>query len=315
MCLVSIIVPNFNHAPFLGERLNSIFNQTFVDYELIILDDASTDNSDEVIKRLIFDKSKTIYIPNKLNSGSTFSQWNKGILLAKGKYIWIAESDDYSDKDFLAQLVPCLENNLDVSLVYCQSNLINDGVVTGNLLSWTNDLSDTLWCNNFKLNGKDAVLNYWIHKNILMNASSAIFRKDIYLAYAKNNDTFKLCGDWYTWISMMRGHNLYFCSIPLNFYRRHENTVTSNLGRKILVKKEINKIHQMCLKYFCKSENDIKTLKRAHYINWASFITFYGKKKYLSQFIQSFSVLKQPNLKWTLEFLLKFLKEKFYSNV
>ncbi len=310
MCLVSVIVPNFNHSIYLEKRLNSIFSQDFIDYELIVLDDASSDDSDVAIKKLIENKSNIIYIKNDTNSGSTFKQWNRGISIAKGKYIWIAESDDYAENNFLSTLVSYLEQNSQVSLIYCQSHLVSEGSITNNILNWTDDLSKDLWLNDFLLSGKDAVLNYWIHKNILINASSAVFKKNVYLQYAEENDNFKLCGDWYTWISLMRNHNLMFCSQSLNYYRRHENTVTHSLGRKILVKKEIQDIHLMCLKHFCNSKKDFELLEGAFYNNWKSYISFHGKKKYLSQYIKSLSFFKYPNLTWLIKFTIKITKEK-----
>jgi glycosyltransferase involved in cell wall biosynthesis len=89
---VSVILPNYNHQKYLSKRIESILNQSFVDFELIILDDASKDDSREVIQTYV-DKDKRIthFIKRKVNSGSTFIQWEKGISLAKGEFIWIAE--------------------------------------------------------------------------------------------------------------------------------------------------------------------------------------------------------------------------------
>ena len=98
--MVSIIVPNYNHARFLPERLNSIFNQTFQDYEVILLDDASTDNSVEILNRYAANPKVSHFIVNQENSGSPFKQWKRGIDLARGEFVWIAESDDYSNTTF-----------------------------------------------------------------------------------------------------------------------------------------------------------------------------------------------------------------------
>ena len=92
--LVSIIIPNYNHAKFLDERIQSVLNQTYQNFELIILDDKSSDNSVEVINQYKDDPRVSSIIINKDNSGSTFKQWYKGIEIAKGEIIWIAESDD-----------------------------------------------------------------------------------------------------------------------------------------------------------------------------------------------------------------------------
>jgi glycosyltransferase involved in cell wall biosynthesis len=85
--MISVIVPNYNHAKFLKERIDSILNQTIQDFELIILDDCSTDNSREIIESYRQLPNVSIFYNSK-NSGSPFKQWKKGINRAKGKYIW-----------------------------------------------------------------------------------------------------------------------------------------------------------------------------------------------------------------------------------
>ncbi|TAE04306.1 MAG: glycosyltransferase family 2 protein, partial [Bacteroidetes bacterium] len=87
--LISVIVPNYNHAPYLLERIESILSQSFQDFELILLDDFSTDQSKEVLKKYQNHEKVSHLLLNEKNSGSTFKQWNKGISLAKGKYIWL----------------------------------------------------------------------------------------------------------------------------------------------------------------------------------------------------------------------------------
>ena len=76
---VSIIVPNYNHARFLTQRLESIFNQTYQDFEVILLDDGSTDNSVEILEKYGKNDKVSALIFNIENSGSTFKQWVKGI--------------------------------------------------------------------------------------------------------------------------------------------------------------------------------------------------------------------------------------------
>src|SRR5215467_1498105 len=104
---VSIVVPNYNHARFLPQRLNSILGQTFQDFELILLDDSSTDDSRSILSQYTADPRVRIEF-NELNSKSPFKQWNKGVRLARGEYVWIAESDDYADERLLERLVPLL---------------------------------------------------------------------------------------------------------------------------------------------------------------------------------------------------------------
>nr|WP_321233411.1 glycosyltransferase family 2 protein [uncultured Psychroserpens sp.] len=113
--LVSIILPNYNHAPYLRERLDSIFNQTYSNFEVIILDDCSTDNSLQVLENYKNHPKVSHFIVNKTNTGSPFKQWHKGFEFVKGDFIWIAESDDKVDYDFLEkQLDKLKSNNCDV---------------------------------------------------------------------------------------------------------------------------------------------------------------------------------------------------------
>src|SRR5687768_4023193 len=103
--LVSVIIPNYNHGSYLKQRINSILNQTFQDFEIILLDDCSTDNSVEIIEEYRSHTKITSINYNPINSGSTFLQWKKGIDLAQGEWVWIAESDDWCELDFLEVLI------------------------------------------------------------------------------------------------------------------------------------------------------------------------------------------------------------------
>src|ERR1700686_241166 len=101
---VSIIIPNYNHARYLRKRMDSVLGQTFQNFELILLDDCSTDESRSILLEYATDPRVRIDF-NEKNSGSTFRQWNKGVRLAHGEYVWIAESDDYADPHLLERLV------------------------------------------------------------------------------------------------------------------------------------------------------------------------------------------------------------------
>ena len=98
---VSVIIPNYNHAQYLEQRLDSVFGQTYPNYEVIFLDDCSKDNSLEVINRYKNNPHLSQIVVNETNYGNTFKQWDKGINLAKGEIIWIAESDDYCELTML----------------------------------------------------------------------------------------------------------------------------------------------------------------------------------------------------------------------
>lgn len=103
---ITAIVPNYNHAAYLPQRLDSILSQSYPLIDIIVLDDCSTDESRAVIDGYAArypDRITTIY--NDANSGSIFSQWRKGVEAARGDLVWICESDDFCDRDFARHLV------------------------------------------------------------------------------------------------------------------------------------------------------------------------------------------------------------------
>ena len=120
MPAVSVIVPNYNHARFLAERVESILRQTYQDFELILLDDCSQDDSRGVLERYGSDPRVRLEF-NEANSGSPFKQWAKGVRMSQGKYVWVAESDDYADARLLERLVAALESDERIAFAYCRS--------------------------------------------------------------------------------------------------------------------------------------------------------------------------------------------------
>jgi glycosyltransferase involved in cell wall biosynthesis len=221
---VSIIVPNYNHAPYLKERLESILNQTYGYDELIILDDASLDNSVEIIHECLSGVDHQLIL-NKRNSGSTFLQWDRALAMVKGELIWIAESDDIADPTLLEKLVQTFRDT-DVALAYCQSLAINEkSEVTANLIGWTDAISRHLWKHDFVMDGTYFALNFMSIKNIIPNASAVLFRRSLYVSPPSLRPDFKLGGDLLLWVSIMHGRKIAYVAEALNRYRFHATTV------------------------------------------------------------------------------------------
>jgi len=228
---VSVIVPNYNHERYLKQRIESILNQTFHDYEIILMDDCSTDNSISIIKSYQHHPAITVVI-NEVNSGSTFKQWNKGVSLAKGNYIWIAESDDYADERFLETLVKKLDTNPAVGLAYCQSWKVNEqGEVIDDMVSWTNDLDMAHWYSDYVEEGREELSRYLIFKNTIPNASAVLFRKAIYEQAGYADTSLKICGDYLCWVNMLHISDIMYSAKHLNYFRTHTNNVRSKFSK------------------------------------------------------------------------------------
>lgn len=224
---VSVIVPNYNHAPYLHQRIDSILAQTFKDFELILLDDNSPDNSRQILESYNYLPNVKIVF-NEINSGSSFKQWNKGMRLSSGQYIWIAESDDVADKNFLSTLVSVLDNNSDVALAYSQSYEINSkGYIIGTWFDQTKVFDAKRWVSDFIIPGNEMLKKYQVYTNCLPNASAILFRRDKAEKIGMADETYKLNGDWLFWIRLLENSSVAFIEKKLNYFRKHDSTVRS----------------------------------------------------------------------------------------
>jgi glycosyltransferase involved in cell wall biosynthesis len=229
---VSVVVPNYNHARFLRQRIDSILRQTFRDFELILLDDCSTDESQSILHEYASEPCVRMDF-NKVNSGSTFKQWNRGVRLARGKYIWIAESDDYADEDLLEKLASRLDGDPDAVLCYCRSwRVSGEGRVVDFLDHYLTDLDPQRWTADFWADGREECREFLINRNTILSASSVLFRKDVYQRVGGADERLVLCGDWKTWASMaLTGGRIAYFGEPLNYYRFHQRSVTVTTQR------------------------------------------------------------------------------------
>lgn len=228
MPTVSVIVPNYNHAPYLKQRIDSVLNQEYQDFELILLDDCSTDNSRDILAGYADNPHVSHVVFNEKNSGSTFKQWEKGLELAKGRYIWIAESDDYASPHFLRELMPLLLNNSDTVLAFSGSRMVDaEGVPL--MKDWDKFPSGGM--ENTVYRPSD-FLRRMLWKNFVYNASMVVFRKDCYHLVDKSFQTYRYCGDWLFWTEIGRQGTVISLNKKLNYFRQHLNKVSPKAERE-----------------------------------------------------------------------------------
>jgi glycosyltransferase involved in cell wall biosynthesis len=226
--LVSVIVPNFNHAIFLERRLESIFNQSYYNIEVILLDDCSTDNSRQILSNYAKNPKVSHCIFNEINSGNTFIQWHKGIQLAKGDFIWIAESDDHCEPNFIEELIKPLIEDVSIVLSYSQSNKMNElDEITGSWLDYTLNLDDSAFDKKIVMDGNIFVEKFLIYKNVIPNASAVIFRfkNDFQAEYITTDKELRYCGDWIFYFKVLLNNKVAFTPKKLNNFRYHNKSV------------------------------------------------------------------------------------------
>jgi glycosyltransferase involved in cell wall biosynthesis len=225
---VSIVVPNFNHEPFLRARLESIYNQTFKDFEVILLDDASTDDSRQILEeyRAKYPDITSILV-NDRNSGSPFRQWALGIERAKGDLIWIAESDDLCEADFLERVVPSFERG-SVQIAYGDIQYVDDtGIQYGGLDEYRRSTGSDIWGSAYCEPAPCHFSGPFGIKNIIANVSGAVFRRpSLSQAFVDYLSGFKICGDWIFYMNVTRGGDVSYVPEAKSYFRQHRSNTS-----------------------------------------------------------------------------------------
>lgn len=225
---VSIIIPNYNYARFLQQRIESVLAQTYTNYEIVLLDDASTDDSVSILNHYSANPRVTHLEINSVNTGSPFVQWQKGISLSRGKYIWIAESDDAAESSFLERAVSVLNQYPHASFCFLGSHCIDE---KGNLLStdfdrWTSKQLRRPH-NIGVFDGEDYIKHNLYWRNYIYNASGVVFRKQCF-EQIKDLSCFSMrySGDWLFWIEMAGQGEVLEVYEKMNKFRLHNVSTT-----------------------------------------------------------------------------------------
>lgn len=214
---ISVIIPNYNHAAFLGERIRSILSQTRRPDEIIFLDDASTDGSLSLVSE--FD-CFTKVIVNEENGGCPFKQWLKGIEAATGDYVWIAESDDSCEPRMLERLEDSLEEG--TVLAFCRSTEIG---TEGNSLGIQRYQRD--FFEDFTMDGPGFIRRYLTTVNVIANASSALFSRAAALSVDPGFTEYRGAGDILFWTGIAAQGNVSFVVDAMNLFRQHGDNRTA----------------------------------------------------------------------------------------
>jgi GT2 family glycosyltransferase len=225
---VSAIVPSYNHAQYLDERIGSILRQRVLPSEIIALDDASTDDSVAVLER--WQRLSAIpfrLIRNERNTGSTFAQWAKGVALARSALVWIAESDDTSSPHFLERLLPYFADDR-LALAYAESRVIGE---QGQWLAdsyrfYTDSISSRKWLTAYAEDGETEIDQALAIKNTIANASAVVFRRAVLARHLRTIEPFCYCGDWWAYIQCLQEGRIAYHPEALNSHRRGASSVT-----------------------------------------------------------------------------------------
>ena len=234
---VSVVVPNYNYAHYLAGRLGSLFAQTYPVAEIVVLDDASTDNSAAVVRDVAAAAGRGVrWVPGASNSGSVFKQWRRAADLARGDWLWIAEADDQADPAFLATLCRMLADTPDAVFAFSDSRAVD---AAGAAL-WP-DHQGYYASSGAAMLGEDGVFqaddflrNCLSARNLILNASAVVWRRTALQRALRrcgaDLEGFTMAGDWRIYAeALSQGGTVAYVARPLNTHRRHAASVTHSL--------------------------------------------------------------------------------------
>jgi O-antigen biosynthesis protein len=231
---ISVVVPNYNYCCYLDMRLHTIVTQTHAPFEVIVIDDASSDGSaDWLADNLACVCPDAELVVNATNSGSVFRQWYNGCRRATGEFVWIAEADDLADRGFLDTVMRAFDDP-DVVLSYCQSRQIaSDGtILCGDYLDYVADISPQKWRSDYVVDGIDEIRTALAVKNTIPNVSAVVFRRRALIEALEANleelDRLQVVGDWLVYLDVMRQGKVAFAARALNSHRRRTESVTAS---------------------------------------------------------------------------------------
>ena len=246
---ISVIMPFYNCEKFLDESIWSILNQTFSDFEFIIINDASTDKSEEIVKKYLTDK-RIIYIKNTENKWIVFNL-NKVIDLVKGEFVARMDGDDISEKSRFQEQLDFLEKNKDICLVWSFVELIDE--------NWEKIWTLEKNIQNEKIKKDLFLYSQFIHPSVMI-------RTDILKKY-KYREEFLYCEDYDLWFRL-----IYWWLLTANLdkyllkYRIHSNSSSKN--SKIITKRNFILRKEAIKKYNLKIWLKNYVWMYLHYFLW-----------------------------------------------
>ena len=211
MPIISVIIPAYNAEKTIQETVQSVLNQTFTDFELLIVDDGSQDATLDIIKRI---SDPRIQVSSYPNAGANISR-NRGLAQAAGEYVSFLDADDLWTPDKLEAQLNALQTNTQAAVAY----------------SWTDCIDES---GQFSRHGGSVTVNGNVLAelliiNFLSNGSNALIRKQAIAELGGFDESLSACQDWDMWLRLAAKYEFVGVPYPHILYRVSTNSISSNV--------------------------------------------------------------------------------------
>ena len=228
---VSVVLPNYNHSKYIAERIRSVVGQSLRPAEIIFLDDCSSDDSVSIARGILQESGIPFRVlENEANSGNVFKQWMKGMACATNELIWIAETDDSADPEFLSRVtVPLLRGDVMASFgrITC---IDGGGHPRGDLDRYFVGLKDFSWNFSTIVPAYQAFSHDFAIQNVIPNASGLVFKKPTLTPQEiRRLLEYKFAGDWYFYALVTRGGAIAYNRLARSFFRVNDSSASRDL--------------------------------------------------------------------------------------
>ncbi|MDB4921097.1 glycosyltransferase [Mucilaginibacter sp.] len=257
--LVSIVFTSYNHQEYLKQALDSLIDQTYKNFEIIVVDDNSTDGSQKILEKYKDHTNISLHLLEK-NTGSYVKASNYGAGFAKGEYLMFAQCDDFSEPQQVEKIMQAFFEHDNVGVVYSKSNLVDE---SGH--AYSNDYTGREKAFKIKC-ATDAVISgnemrsFLSFACVIPNLSAAILKKELFDKAGKLSTDYLVAADWAFWLDLAERTDFYYITEALNNFRQHSTTIRS----KMKIARQIEEIYAIFYKHintYNLERNDRQKLK------------------------------------------------------
>ncbi len=220
MAKISIYIPTYNYGNYIEQAINSVIKQTMSDWELIVIDDGSTDNTMEILEQ--YKSNPQIRIIKQNNKGLNKTN-NIAIRLSQGKYIMRLDSDDYLDENALLVLSNVLDSKPEVDLVYPDYYEVDPNGEVMNMV-------------RRKKVGEEVTL-----LDLPAHGACTMFRKSCIIQIGGYFEDFTRQDGYGIWLKFIQKHNPYNVNVPLFYYRQHPVSITKRMDKLLETRRQMKR--------------------------------------------------------------------------
>ena len=313
--LVSVVFTSYNHKEYLKQALDSIVNQSYHNIEVLVVDDCSTDGSQDILIQYNNNPKVKLHLLNN-NTGSYVKASNYGAQFAKGEYLIFAQCDDFADLQQIEILVNKLIENPQVGVAYSRSNMVDQyGIVYSNdFLKREKEFRKK--CSQSTIITGPEMGRFLSYSCVIPNLSASLIKRGLYTKVGMLSDKYLVAADWAFWLALSELTDFYYITRPLNNFRQHETTIRS----KIKLQKQIIEIYALFYEHIKNhnlSSKRILEIKKGAGAIWFAYILagLKSKRNIFFPIIKETFKYEKLNIFFLIIGALKYIHEYFHAKL